>query len=771
MEHANFVPQLRIYVPNIIKNMKNKLFRLGICLCFLSFISGPKEASAKNELPADVLKQLNQYNVVWNTLSTTGSMESMPLGNGDITANVWIEKGGDLLLYIGKSDTWSEATRLLKVGRIRVKLNPNPFTENAFFSQELNLHRGEINVTAGPKGNTTRIKLWIDANQPVIRIETASDKNISVSCTTELMRPHPHTMTGGDDPLASSFRGLMDSPVRPSESADVLERKPDRIQWYHRNQSSFFETILTHQNVPELIGKYPDPYMNRTFGAAIMGESMHPQNDSTLISSKEMKEHTLSIYPYTAQTATVQEWNTQLESLIASANSIPLSTSYKHHQEWWDRFWNRSWIFLSGDEDAELVTRAYLLQRFMMACQSRGAYPAKFNGGNFTFDYKGKNGDYRTWGPGYWYQNCRLYYWPLSTSGDFDLKKPWFDMYLNMLPLQTDITRIYYGHEGAFFPETLNFFGMYIQDDWGWNNKGKASQTRWIRYHYSGALEMLSEMLDSYNYTKDEAFARRYIIPFATQVIRFFNQHWPQINQTLRFIPANAIEQFWDCLNPMDYIAGLKYNITQLAELPAGIVEPALLKEWNDCLQALPALPKTRDGKRLLPAEEYGQGRNFENPECYAIFPFKLYGLGRPDLDVALNTFAHREFKQTTCWSQDPIQAPLLGLADETKEFLLKNVRATDPEVRFPAFWKPGSDYIPDFDNGGAFTIGLQNMLLQNVGKQILVLPAFPASWKVDFKLHAYDNTVVRAKGTGNSVTVLNVFPEARKKDVVLNRL
>ena len=54
MEHTNFVPKLRIYVPNIIKNMKNKLFRLGICLCFLSFINGPKEASAKNELPADV---------------------------------------------------------------------------------------------------------------------------------------------------------------------------------------------------------------------------------------------------------------------------------------------------------------------------------------------------------------------------------------------------------------------------------------------------------------------------------------------------------------------------------------------------------------------------------------------------------------------------------------------------------------------------------------------------------------------------------------------
>jgi len=89
----------------IIENMKNKLFRLGICLCFLSFIGGLKEASTKDELPTDVLKQLNQYNIVCNTPSTTGSMESMPLGNGDITANVWIEKGGDLLLYIGKSDT------------------------------------------------------------------------------------------------------------------------------------------------------------------------------------------------------------------------------------------------------------------------------------------------------------------------------------------------------------------------------------------------------------------------------------------------------------------------------------------------------------------------------------------------------------------------------------------------------------------------------------------------------------------------------------------
>lgn len=727
-------------------------------------------SAMKKQLPRDVADKINKYNVTWNTLSTTGSLESMPLGNGDITANVWLEKGGDILLYIAKSDTWSEATRLLKVGRVRISLSPNPFMEDTHFVQTLHLYRGEINVSTGDKGNKTNIKIWIDANQPVIRVEASSDKDLSITCTTELMRPEPFTLSSGSEPIASSFRGLMDSPVKPSESADVLMKKTNRIQWYHRNETSFFETIFTKQNVPELIGKYPDPYINRTFGAAITGTGMEPKDESTLVSTKAGKAFVLSIFPYTAQTRTADEWDEQLDSLINRVIRNNPKEALNNHYAWWDEFWNRSWILLSGDADAEKVTRAYLLQRFMMACQSRGAYPVKFNGGNFTFDYKGQNGDYRTWGPGYWYQNCRLYYWPLTASGDFDLKKPWFDMYMNMLELQMDITKIYYGHGGAFFPETLNFFGMYIQDDWGWNNQGKASQTRWIRYHYSGALEMLSEMLDYYDYTKDDAFAKEYIVPFATQVIRFFDQHWSRINQTIRFIPANALEQFWDCLNPVDYIAGLKFTIQKLNAMPPALVALNLREEWNHCLASLPPVPISEDRRKVLPAEEYGEPRNFENPECYVIFPFKFYGLGYPDLDVALNTFNERIFKQSTCWSQDVIQAPLLGLADQSKEYLMKNVNALDPDVRFPAFWKPGSDYVPDLDNGGAFALGLQHMMLQNVNGRILVLPAFPESWNVDFKLYAFDNTTVRVISKGTAIHRMDVFPASRKKDVIYEK-
>ena len=68
-----------------------------------------------------------QCNVVWTTPSED-SRGSMPLGNGDIGLNVWVEKSGDLLFYISKADAWSDDVQgpkgLLKLGRVRVKLLP-----------------------------------------------------------------------------------------------------------------------------------------------------------------------------------------------------------------------------------------------------------------------------------------------------------------------------------------------------------------------------------------------------------------------------------------------------------------------------------------------------------------------------------------------------------------------------------------------------------------------------------------------------------------------
>ena len=64
--------------------------------------------------------------------------------------------------------------------------------------------------------------------------------------------------------------------------------------------------------------------------------------------------------------------------------------------------------------------------------------------------------------------------------------------------------------------------------------------------------------------------------------------------------------------------------------------------------------------------------------------------------------------------------------------------------------------------------IGLQEMLLQTIGDQILLFPAWPMDWDVDFKLHAPGNTVVEASLRKGKLTKLQVIPESRYKDVIL---
>ncbi len=62
----------------------------------------------------------------------------MPIGNGDIGLNIWTESNGEVVLYIGETDAWNENGRLLKLGRVRLKLTPKPF-ENGEFQQHLDL--------------------------------------------------------------------------------------------------------------------------------------------------------------------------------------------------------------------------------------------------------------------------------------------------------------------------------------------------------------------------------------------------------------------------------------------------------------------------------------------------------------------------------------------------------------------------------------------------------------------------------------------------------
>ena len=357
----------------------------------------------------------------------------------------------------------------------------------------------------------------------------------------------------------------------------------------------------------------------------------------------------------------------------------------------------------------------------------------------------------------------------MLASGDFDMMKPFFNIYTNMLPLQTAATARYYGHGGAFFPETFNIFGLYYADDWGWNNSGGTTcGDTYITYHYQGGLETLAMMLACYDYTQDSSFASNYIVPMGTQTIRFFNQHWPKMNGKLFFYPANACEMYWSCTNSADYISGLMADITKLVALPTNLTTPALIAEWTNCYASLPPLPMDPTGSYVKPAQTYGTAHNSENPECYCIFPYRIYGLGLSNFNVGLATFNNRTVQGYKYdWSQDVIEEPLVGLTSAAQTDVINNFMDTASGTRFQAFWASRNDYLPSEDTGGAAMSGLQFMLMQCVGSQIQLLPSWPSGWNVDFKLNAPGNTSVRLVLQGSTIAQLTVTPSSRTNDLV----
>jgi len=155
--------------------------------------------------------------------------------------------------------------------------------------------------------------------------------------------------------------------------------------------------------------------------------------------------------------------------------------------------------------------------------------------------------------------------------------------------------------------------------------------------------------------------------------------------------------------------------------------------------------------------------------QLYPVFPWGIYGIGKPDLDIAINTWKYDtlalKFRSYVGWKQDNIWAARLGLTNEAAELALDKLK--DSGRRFPAFWGPGFDWVPDHNWGGSGMIGLQEMLLQTDGNKIFIFPAWPKIWDVHFKLYAPYNTTVEAILKNGKVEMLKVSPESRIKDVV----
>lgn len=724
---------------------------------------------------------LNSYNVAWDSPSLN-SLGSMPAGNGDIGINLWVEENGDLLFYISKTDAWSENARLLKIGKVRLSLSPNPFKTGSPFSQVLVLEDGVIHIEAGEKKEKVTIDVWVDANHPVIDLDINSQQDVVAQISTEPWRTETRTIA--DTKEIHSAYGLKSALVSKDS---VIETGQNKVIWAHRNERSVWGSNLKLQGLEAFMPESEDPLMNRTYGALIHSDQLVKASPYKLKNRNPARKISASIVVHTAQTETLDDWIGEIQKIATAVDQESKDKRRLQHEEWWKAFWNRSYIHVSTQVESEKekvfnVSRGYALQRYMNACSGRGNSPIKFNGSIFTVDtkdlqgkYNGFDADYRQWGGPYWWQNTRLPYWSMLEAGDFDLMLPLFKMYKDALEVRKFATQKYYGHDGAFYPETMRHWGTYVEANYGEDRSELPlgmTQNRYIRYYWQGGLELSLMMLDYYSFTQDQVLLTETILPVAKEIINFFDQHWGRDeNGKILFDPAMALETYNTAVNPLPEIVGINKVCTELLRLPVEYFFEAEKQQFSRLIQELPAIPMQEiNGEPVLaPAHEYSGKQNIENPELYAIFPYRTYGIGKDNLELARRTFENRLIKQTGGWQQNAIKAALLGLTEEATKLTSQNFNASSTFYRFPTMWGPNYDWTPDQCHGSVAMIALQRMLLQYEGDEIYVFPAWPDNWDVEFKLNAPKNTTLEATLKNGEITHMKVTPLEREKDVILN--
>ena len=903
---------------------------------------------------------VSAHDVIWTSPSRDVS-GSMPIGNGDLAANVWVDADGALSMYLSKSDAWDDNARLLKLGRIRVEIDSNQHNPGDAFRQRLDLEHGEIEIVFGTGGSLATIRVRVDANRPVYVIEVESERPTSVTVTLEHWRLAPRTVkevTWSDVYCVDWAK----PPSRPVVTeADVIlpatsTTHSAEFLWYHRNERTPIPATFELQNITSLLPTVRDPILHRTFGALVTGPGLVPAGERALRAKVASTQHRVEIWALTQFADTPDVFTRAIRGLASTGANDDPDLQREAHRTWWKNFWSRSWIrlsdngtsapfplsdnalpvaigsdpagsnsfkgeiervlvlghaldasgisalatnpdaapddilinwragdsrsiaespeldaqrgitiaawlvpdqqdpgggrvidkcpigrsdgwmldtypsnslrFIGGDPaitfDARLtpgrrtfvaatydpktaqrrlfidgamvkesspqeppaksIEQAYVLQRYISACAGRGGSPIKFNGSLFTVPRTGHDEgdpDYRRWGPGYWFQNTRLIYWPMFASGDIDMTDAFFRMYREALPLVQAMHRLQHGDRlapgAATFFETVYFWGMPDNSSFGWDRSNATPgevTNPYIRHYRSGSIELLVMALERYEYTRDAAFLRDTVLPLSQAFGAFYATYFPRNDDgTLRFAPAASLETWHEAIDPLPEIAGLRDAVDRLLRIDLTLLDaadPHLREKAIRFRASLPPLPiGTSDaGSVLLPAAEYRQLANVENPELYAIFPYRTYGVGKPDLDVAQRTFVARKNRANAGWCQDSIQAAHLGRATEAAAQLARRAASKDQKSRFPAFWGPNYDWVPDQAHGVNILTTLQSMLVQCDGDRIVMMPAWPRGWDCEFRMHAPKNTVLEGSIRDGRLASLRVTPPERVYDV-----
>ncbi len=694
--------------------------------------------------------------------------EGFPMGNGDMGGLVWTSDRG-IEFQIHKNDIWSNPEsgadgRVLRhAARVRVEFGSPVFswihTLNNFEGR-LSLANGEASFGAESGFGKVRLRTWLAQDRNVWVVECEGEED-AAPVTAHLERI-------GSRSYAGWYSGRFDR-----QSATSLGGSEPQLQADGRT------LFLTEKGNG----------MNFVVGLRVLGgDEVRADRFNRYSGEVRTRSPKCRILVAVATAEDAEDPALAVKKLLDDAEEVGVGQMRKSKDDWFNRFWSKSFVHLGDD----YLENLWYLRRYLMGCGSRGKYPVVFNGGLWRW-----NRDVINWGtPHHW--NMQQQYWGLCAMNDTDLMRPYLETLSRMSekPGMKNLAAARGAKNDAILlAEMYNFDGSMVDQ-----NRGD------MVHAFTQAAQVASRFWEVYEFTKDKDFLRKTAYPFMQRAANFYLQklQWDEGRKV--FTMSGSVYEDGNGYGPAkepesdrEYIEDLFRSC--IAASKALGIQGEHVEQMQHVLDHLwPRLyvnsPKYAAGEVIAPTD----GGRYE-PHGWAIgglaaFPSGNIGIdqrdsreGRAVMNFIKGTESMYSHHPT------PVIAARMGMGDDALRLLKTGVQTmqyfpsglmfncsgypdkiyqldhkTNMVGRINLLWK--DFYQCGLETTSLVSLSLTEMMLQSNEGKIRVFPSVPGEWKdkeMAFKLLARGGCLVAAFWKVGSVGSIGIASKLGGECVLQN--
>ncbi|MBD0737962.1 fascin domain-containing protein [Streptomyces sp. CBMA29] len=459
---------------------------------------------------------------------------------------------------------------------------------------------------------------------------------------------------------------------------------------------------------------------------------------------------------------------TTAANLLGSDPTAAESSLLSSQQSWWSGFWSGSGVLEANSADgaAQYMETLRTLYLYMEAASMRGAVPGSQAGVADMFNF---GQDHQNWTPSAtWLWNLRTQISANTSSGDFALNIPIFNLYQNNLAAIEAWTKQQMGGTpGACVPEVMRFNGN------GANAAcSQPGSPNWNALNITSGAEISLFVWQQYLATGDLTFLRTYYPLLKSSATFLLNYQKVGSDGKLHAV-ANAHETQWAVQDPTTDLAAdaaLFPVVIKAAQL-LNTGDTALISQLTTAQGQIPAWARTDYGRtQVLPpsadasnndiiAYSYqptAQIRNSENIDLEPVWPYNLVTDDPGPLrDLAVRSYNHRAVTGGNDWSMDAIDAARLGLASEVAARLTSITQSHQVYINGLADLGDTVGTEAYIEQASGVATALNEALVQDYDGLLRIAPAWPAGWDAAGTVSVQGNTKVDVQvQNGTPVTV-----------------